>query len=142
MHDLCHIFMIEKTRTATNHPRGKGQLERFSKVIFSFRNIVLENIIKNGMCSCLVLLLCITPMFMTRATMCSTILGREARCPIDLLLSKPPGDLRLKLGYYAEEMNERLYRIHRQAQFTTGTKKRQQRGSKSKWRTVRRRRPK
>ena len=55
------------------------------------------------------------------------ILGREAQYPIDLFVPKTPGDPRLKLGENAEELNERLYEIHREAQMTMGTEQRRQR---------------
>ena len=55
------------------------------------------------------------------ATPYSMIFGREAQYPIDLFVPKPPGDPRLKLGENAEELNERLYEIHREAQMTMGT---------------------
>ena len=46
---------------------------------------------------------------------------------IDLIVPKPPGYPRLKLGEKAEELNERLYEIHREAQMTMGTEQRRQR---------------
>ena len=55
------------------------------------------------------------------------ILGRDAQYPIDLFVPKPPGDPRLKLGENAEELNERLYEIHREAQMTMRTEQRRQR---------------
>ena len=55
------------------------------------------------------------------------IFGREAQYPIDLFVPKPPGDPRLKLGEHTEELNERLYEIHRGAQMTMGTEQRRQR---------------
>ena len=61
------------------------------------------------------------------ATPYSMIFGREAQYPIDLFVPKPPGDPRLKLGEHAEELIERLYEIHREAQMTMGTEQRRQR---------------
>ena len=55
------------------------------------------------------------------------ISGREAQYPIDLFVPKLPGDPRLKFGENAEELNERLYEIHREAQMTMGTEQRRQR---------------
>ena len=55
------------------------------------------------------------------------IFGREAQYPIDLFVSKPPGDPRLKLSENAEQLNERVYEIHREAQMTMGTEQRRQR---------------
>ena len=55
------------------------------------------------------------------------IFGRDAQYPIDLFVPKPPGDPRLRLGENAEELNERLYEIHREAQMTMGTEQRLQR---------------
>ena len=63
----------------------------------------------------------------TGATPYSMIFGREAQYPIDLFVPKPPGDPRLKLGENAEELNERLYEIHREAQMTKGSEQRRQR---------------
>ena len=61
------------------------------------------------------------------ATPYSLIFGREAQYPIDLFVPKPPGDPRLKLGENAEELNERIYEIHREAQMTMGSEQRRQR---------------
>ena len=55
------------------------------------------------------------------------ICGREAQNPIDLFVPKPPGDAILKLGENAEELNDRLYKIHRDAQITMGTEQGRQR---------------
>ena len=55
------------------------------------------------------------------------IFGRKAQYAIDLFVSKPPGDTRLKLEDNAEELNERFYEIHREAQMTMGTGQRRQR---------------
>ena len=55
------------------------------------------------------------------------IFGREAQYPIDLFVPKPPGDPRLKLGENAEELKERLYEMHREAQMTMGSEQRRQR---------------
>ena len=43
-----------------------------------------------------------------------------------MLVPKPPGDARLKLGENAEELNEGLSEIHREAQMTMGTEQRRQ----------------
>ena len=55
------------------------------------------------------------------------IFGREAQYSIDLFVPKPPGDPRLKLDDNAEELNERLYEIHKEAQMTMETEQRRQR---------------
>ena len=61
------------------------------------------------------------------ATPYSMIFGREVQYPIDLFVTKPPGDPRLELGDNAEELNEHLYEIHREAQITMGSEQRRQR---------------
>ena len=33
MHDICRLFMIDKTRTTRYHPQGNGQVARFNRVI-------------------------------------------------------------------------------------------------------------
>ena len=72
--------------------------------------------------------MCITTVDPTiGATPYSLIFGRETKYPKDLFVPKPPGDLRLKLGENAEELNERLYETHREAQMTMGTEQRRQR---------------
>ena len=52
--------------------------------------------------------------------------AREAQYPIDLFVPKPPWDPRLQLGENAEELNERLYEINREAQMMMGTEERRQ----------------
>ena len=59
-----------------------------------------------------------------KATPYSLISGSEAQYPIDLCVPKPP---RLKLGENAEELNKRLYEIHREAQITLGAEQKRQR---------------
>ena len=54
------------------------------------------------------------------------IFGKEALYPIDFFVPKPPGDPRLKLSENAEELNVRLYQIHRETPITKGTEQRRQ----------------
>ena len=129
MHDNCRIFMIEKTRTTPYHPQGNGQVERFNRVIAD----TLSKYCAEKPQEWDVYLPYITFVYNTTvhrtigATPYSMIFGREAQYPIDLFVPKPPGDPRLKLGEHAEELNERLYEIHREAQMTMGTEQRRQR---------------
>ena len=126
MHD---IFMIEKTRTTPYHPQGNGQVERFNRVIAD----TLSKYCAEKPQEWDVYLPYITFVYNTTvhrtigATPYSMIFGREAQYPIDLFVPKPPGDPRLKLGEHAEELNERLYEIHREAQMTMGPEQRRQR---------------
>ena len=129
MHDICRIFMIEKTRTTPYHPQGNGQVEGFNRVIAD----TLSKYCAEKPQEWDVYLPYITFVYNTTvhrtigATPYSMIFGREAQYPIDLFVPKPPGDPRLKLGEHAEELNERLYEIHREAQMTMGTEQRRQR---------------
>ena len=129
MQDIYRIFMIEKTRTTPYHPQGDGQVERINRVIAD----TLSKYCVEKPQDWDVYLLYITFVYITTvyrtigATPYSMIFGREAQYPIDLFVPKPPGDLRLKLGENAEESNERLYEIHREAQITMRTKQRRQR---------------
>ena len=54
------------------------------------------------------------------------IFGREAQYPIDFIVPTTPGDPKLKLGENAQELTERLYEIHREAQMTMETEQRRQ----------------
>ena len=129
MHDICRIFMIEKTRTTPYHPQGNGQVERFNRVIAD----TISKYCAEKPQEWDVYLPYNTFVYNTTvhrtigATPYSMIFGREAQYPIDLFVPKPPGDPRLKLGEHAEELNERLYEIHREAQMTMGTEQRRQR---------------
>ena len=129
MQDICRIFMIEKTRTTPYHPQGNGQVERFNRVIAD----TLSKFCAEKPQEWDVYLPYITFVYNTTvhrtigATPYSMIFGREAQYPIDLFVPKPPGDPRLNLGENAEELNERLYEIHREAQMTMGTEQRRQR---------------
>ena len=121
--------MIEKTRTTPYHPQGNGQVERFNRVIAD----TLAKYCAEKPQEWDVYLPYNTFVYNTTvhrtigATPYSMIFGREAQYPIDLFVPKPPGDPRLKLGENAEELNERLYEIHREAQTTMGTEQRRQR---------------
>ena len=127
--DICRIFMIEKTRTTPYHPQGNGQVERSNRVIAD----TLSEYCADKPQEWDVHLLYNTFVYNTTvhrtigATPYSMNFGREAQYPIDLFVPKPPGDPRLKLGGNAEELNERLYEIHREAQMTMGTDQRRQR---------------
>ena len=128
IHDTCRIFMIEKTRTTPYHPQGNGQVERSNRVIAD----TLSKYCAEKPQEWDVYLPYITFVYNTTvhrtigATPYSMIFGREAQYPIDLLVPKPPGDPILKLGEHAEELNERLYEIHREVQMTMGTEQRRQ----------------
>ena len=120
MYDICRIFMIEKTRTTPYYPQGNGQVERFNRVIAD----TLSKYCAEKPQEWDVYLPYFTFVYNTTvhrtigATPYSMIFGREAQEPIDFFLPKSPGDPRLKLGENAEELNERLYEIHREAQMT------------------------
>ena len=129
MQDICRVFMIEKTRTTPYHPQGNGQVERFNRVIADTLSIYCAEKPQKWD----VYLPYITFVYNTTvhrtigATPYSMIFGREAQYLIDLFVSKPPGKPRLKLGENAEEVNERLYEVHRKTQMTMGTEQRRQR---------------
>ena len=118
MHDICRVFMIEKTRTTPYHPQGNGQLERFKRVIAD----TVSKYCAQKPQEWDVYLPYITFVYNTTvhrtigATPYSVVFGREAQYRIDLFVPKPPGDPRLQLREDAEELNERLYEIHREAQ--------------------------
>ena len=128
MQDLCRIFMIEKTRTTPYHPQGNGQVERFIRVIADTLSKYCAEKPQEWDVYLYITFVYNTTVHRTiGATPYSMIFGREAQYPIDLFVPKPPGDPRLKLGENAEELNESLYEIHREAQMTMGTEKRRQR---------------
>ena len=55
------------------------------------------------------------------------IFGREAQYTVDSFVPKPPGDPRLKLSENAEQLNERLLKIYREAKITLGSEQRRRR---------------
>ena len=124
MHD---IFMIEKTRTTPY--QGNGQVERFNRVIAD----TLSKYCAEKPQEWDVYLPYITFVHNTTvhrtigAKPYSMIFGMEAQYPIDLFVPNSPGHPRLKSGENAEELNERLYEIHREAQMTMGSDQRRQR---------------
>ena len=129
MHDICRIFMIEKTRTTPFHPQGNGQVERLIRVNAD----TLSKYCAEKQHEWVVYFPYVTFVHNTTvhgnigAAPYSMVFGREAQYPIDLFVLKPPGDPRLKLGENAEELNQRLYEIHREAQMTMGTEQIRQR---------------
>ena len=131
MHDICRLFMIEKTRSTPYHPQGNRQVERFNRFIAD----TLSKYCAEKPQEWDVYLPYFTFVYNTTvrrtigATPYSMIFGRETQYPIDLFVQKPPGDPRLKLGENAEDLSERLYEIHREAQMTMGSEQRQQRES-------------
>ena len=129
MQDICRVFMIEKTRTTPYHPQGNGQVERFNRVIAdTLSKYCAEKPQEWDIYLPYIIFVYNTTIHRTTgATPYSMIFGREAQYPIDLFVPKPPGDPRLKLGDNAEELNERLYEIPREAQMTMGTEQRRQR---------------
>ena len=128
MNDLCRIFMLEKTRTTPNHPQGNGQVERISRVIaHTFSKYCAEKPQEwDVYVPYITFVYNITVHRTIGATPYSMTFGREAQYPIDLFVPKPPGEPRIKLGDNAEELNERLYEIHREAQMTMGSEQRRQ----------------
>ena len=110
MHDICRIFMTEKTRTTPYHPQGCGQVERFNRVIAdTFSNYCAEK--PQGWDVYLPYITFVYNITVHRtigATPYSMIFGREAQYTIDLFVPEIPGGARLKLGDKAEQLNERL----------------------------------
>ena len=129
MQDICRTFMIEKTRTTPYHPQGNGQVEKFNRVVAdTLSKYCAEKPQEWGVYLPYITFVYNTTVHRTiGATPYSMIFGREAQYPIDLFVPKPPGDPRLKVGENAEELNERSYEIHREAQITTGSEQRRQR---------------
>ena len=129
MHDIRRIFMIEKMRTTPYHPQGNGQVERFNGVIAdTFSKDCAEQPQEWDVYLPYITFVYNTTVHRTiGATPYSMIFGREAQQTRNLFVPKPPGDPRLKLGENAEELNECLYEIHRDAQITMGTEQRRQR---------------
>ena len=142
MQDICRIFMIEKTRITSYHPQGSVQVQRFNRVIAD----TLSKYCAGKPQEWDVYLPYNTFVYNTTvhrtigATPYSMIFGREVQYIIDSFVPKPLGDPRLKLGENAEELNEQLYEIHREAQMTMGTGQRRQEEdfdtSKSTWKSV------
>ena len=129
MHDICRNFMVEKTRTTPYHPHGNGQVEIFNRVnADTFSEYCAEKPQEWDMYLPFITFVYNTTVHRTiGATPYSMVFGREAQYPIDLFVPKPRGDPRLKLGENAEDLNERLYEIHREAQLTMGSEQRRQR---------------
>ena len=128
MRDNCRIFMIEKTRTNPYHPQGKGQVERFNRVNADMLSkYCAEKPHELDVYWPYFLFVYNTTVHRTiGATPYSMLFGRESKYPIVLFVPKPPGDRRLRLSENAEELNERLYEIHRDAQITMGTERKRQ----------------
>ena len=129
MQDNCRTFMIAKMRTTPYHPQGNGQIERFNRVIAdTLSNYCSQKPQEWDVYLPFITFVYNTPVHRTiGATPYSMFFGREAHYPIDFFVPKPPGNTRLKLGENAEQLNERLYKIHREAQMTMGSEKRRQR---------------
>ena len=128
MRDICRIFMIEKMRSTPYHPQGKGQVERFNRVNDDMiSNYCTEKPHELDLYWPSTTFVYNTTVHRTiGATPYSLLFGRESQNPIDLFVPKPPGDPRLRLGENAEELNECLCEIHRDAQITMGTEQKRQ----------------
>ena len=63
MHDICPFILIEKTRTTPFIIKEMGRpRDLIESLPTRFQSFVLKNH-KSGMCTCLILLLCVTPPF-------------------------------------------------------------------------------
>ena len=129
LHGICRIFMIEKTRTTPYHPQGNGQFERFDRVIAdTLLNHCAEKPQERDVYLPYITFVYNTTVHRTiGATPYSMFFGKEAQYPIDLFVPNPPGDPRLKFCENAEELNERLYEIQREARMIMGSEQRRQR---------------
>ena len=91
MHDICRIFMIDKTKTTPYHPQGNGQVERFNRVIAD----TLSKYCSEKPHEWDLYLPYVTFVYNTTvhrtigATPYSMLYGREAQYPIDLFVPKP-----------------------------------------------------
>ena len=128
MHDVCKIFMIDKTRTSPYHPQGNGQVERFNRVIAdTISKYCAERPQEWDLYLPHVVFVYNTTVHRTTGTTpFSMLFGKEAQYPIDLYYPKPPGDPRLELSEPAAELNEKLYEVHEHAQMTMGKEQRRQ----------------
>ena len=129
MHDICRLFMIDKTRTTPYHPQGNGQVERFNRVIADRISNYCAEIphLWDTYLPYVTFVYNTTVHRTIGTTPYSMLFGKEAQYPIDLFYSKPPGDPRLVLGEDGLELNEKVYEVHSHAQATMRKEQRRQR---------------
>ena len=101
MHDVCKIFLIDKTRTSLYHLQGNEQVERFNRVIADTNSKYCAERPQEWDLNLLhvVFVYNTTVHRTTGMTPFSMLFGKTAQYPIDLYYPKPPGDPRLELRF-------------------------------------------
>lgn len=92
---VCEKFGIEKTRTNPYRPQSDGLVERFNRTLIQMLSIFAKDNQKNWD-DHLPYLLMAYRATEHKSTHCSPnllMLGREIKCPIDLMVGNPPNDI-------------------------------------------------
>ena len=115
--EMCKLLGIHKTRTTPLHPQSDGMVERFNRTIES----QLSKFVDDNQCDWdthIPLLLMAYRTAVHETTGCTPaqlMMGRDLRLPIDLLIGRPEDEVPQHTSTYAEELQERLERVHNYA---------------------------
>jgi predicted aspartyl protease len=127
--EMCQILGISKTRTTAYHPESDGLVERYNRTIVNAVSLMIQPLQMQRDWDTYLPYVGFAYRSSVQATTEETpnmlMLGREVRCPLDLITEGPPDEQDLNTDY-AEDLREKLRGVHERARHAVKVNQRHQ----------------